>query len=92
MKNACRCPGRGFELCDCPEAEPAAQGALHRIRRAVEMTSECQDVGPYGPPGGHHWTARIWAGSDWAVGSGPDAWTAVQSAHALRQMERDRRS
>ena len=91
MSNACRCAGKGLEFCGCPEPDPIERGLLERVRRAVEMASECAEVAPYGPPGDSLWTARIWGGSDWVVGSGPDAWTAVQSAHALREMELNRR-
>lgn len=58
---------------------------LAKIRMAVEMTAQCQSVENYGPAGSDSaWVARLWCNSigEHVIGYGPDAWTAVQSAHA----------
>lgn len=68
---------------------------LEKIRRAVEMTARCKSVDWWGPQGSDKaYSAVLWCNAigDTVVGFGPDAWTAVQAAHALRAMEENRRN
>lgn len=67
---------------------------LAKIRRAVEMASECKSVERSGPSGSNSaWQAVKWCNAigDYVVGVGPDAWTAVQAVHALCDIERQRK-
>lgn len=60
---------------------------IEKIRRAVEMTAECKTVEcDTRAPSDTWWTAWLWcnAAGQHVFGSGPDAWTAVQAAHAER--------
>jgi hypothetical protein len=66
---------------------------LDDIRRAVEMTAMCTEVGSWWrAPEETRWSARLWcnAAGECVIGYGPDAWTAVQAAHALCAMEENR--
>jgi hypothetical protein len=73
---------------------------LDDIRRAVEMTAMCKSVEWWGPGAVNgssdpntSWTAVLWCNAigECVVGYGPDAWTAVQAAHALKAAEENRR-
>ncbi len=60
---------------------------LTKIRRAVEMTAQCCEVDADSRrPADSLWSASLWCGAigQYVFGSGPDAWTAVQAAHAER--------
>lgn len=74
--------------------DPVAAGVMARIRRAVDMTADCRDVDYcWQAPAATRYTARLWCnaiGED-VIGYGPDAWTAVQAAHALRDMAEEGR-
>lgn len=62
---------------------------LNKIRRAVEMTAQCKSVDWWGPLGSDKaFSAVLWCNAvgECVVGLGPDAWTAVQAAYALREM------
>lgn len=59
---------------------------LNAIRRAVEMTAQCKRVEHnWQAPEDARWVAEIWCNAigETVIGVGPDAWTAVQAAHAL---------
>lgn len=73
--------------------DPIEQSALARIQRAVEMTVQCRDVDyEWRAAEDIRWHATLWCNEigECVVGQGPDAWTAVQAAHARRAMEKNR--
>ncbi len=58
---------------------------LAKIRRAVEMTARCKRVEyNWQAPEATQWVAELWCNAVGVcvLGYGPDAWTAVQAAHA----------
>jgi len=58
---------------------------LDKIRRAVEMTAQCREVSADSRrPADSLWSASLWCNAigQHVFGDGPDAWTAVQAAHA----------
>jgi hypothetical protein len=60
---------------------------LAKVRMAVEMTAQCSEVDyEWRAPEDRRWHARLWCNAvgQHVLGYGPDAWTAVQAAHAER--------
>lgn len=58
---------------------------LAKIQHAVELTARCRSVDYYGnAPESSRWVAVLWCNDlgECVIGVGPDAWTAVQAAHA----------
>lgn len=73
--------------------DPIEQSVLARIRRAVEMTAWCHEVDyDWQTPEGTRWHATLWCNQigEHVVGYGPDPWTAVQAAHAIKAMADNR--
>lgn len=67
---------------------------LAKIRHAVELTAQCHSVDYCGnAPADSRWVATLWCNElgERVIGEGPDAWTAVQAAHAESARYRNRR-
>lgn len=67
--------------------------SLDKIRRAVEMTAACREVEyRWEAPEATRWHATLWCNAigEHVQGFGPDAWTAVQAAHALVAIEKNK--
>lgn len=68
---------------------------LAKIQRAVEMTAQCKAVDyDWRAPDDSRWAAVLWCNAigECVVGCGPDAWTAVQAAHAEKARHENRRA
>lgn len=67
---------------------------LADIQRAVEMTSWCKVEYDWRAPADTRYSASLWCNAigEHVVGYGPDAWVAVQAAHALSAMHENRRN
>lgn len=68
---------------------------LEKIRRAVEMTAACAYVEhDWHQPEDSRWVAALWCNAigEKVYGVGPDAWTAVQAAHAEKARHDNRRT
>lgn len=62
---------------------------LEEVRRAVEMAAWCKRIEHnWQAPPDTAWVAEMWCNAigQTVLGYGPDAWTAVQAAHALSYM------
>lgn len=68
--------------------DPVVESILKAQQRACEMTAQCADVDFIWQKRGQddYWHATLWCNAigDRVIGYGPDAWTAVQAAHALK--------
>jgi hypothetical protein len=75
-----------------PAERPASR--LADIQHAVKLTAMCREVDQdWRAPEDRRWTATLWCNAvgECVVGYGPDEWTAVQAAHALKAAEENRR-
>lgn len=69
--------------------DPTSPSQLQAIQRAVRMTAQCREVAydAHAEPNAVC-KATLWCNviGEYVSGSGPDEWTAVQAAHAIKAM------